>query len=98
MTPDEQIEHLEAEIDRLRREYPGAPGVLRLPNSSLRACSRWKWEQRGWTVDDSEACGIMNGNERERTFALLSVLKRHGIQRIEYVDEGNELKVVPDAG
>jgi hypothetical protein len=96
MTPDEQLEHLRAEIDRLHREHPRAHGILRLTNTCLRPCSRWRWEQHGWTVNDGEAWGIMNGTERDRQTALLSVLEKHGIHKIEFVPGPDVLEVVAD--
>lgn len=77
VTPDEELDRLDAELERLQSEHPNAPGILRLTDQCLRGCSKWKWEQHGWTVSDAETCGIMNGNERERRTALLSVLKEH---------------------
>ena len=94
VTPDEELEHLDAELERLQSEHPNAPGVLRLTDQCLRGCSKWKWEQHGWTISDEQTCGIMNGNDRERRTALLSVLKGH-IHKIEFVSGLDMLKVVP---
>ena len=47
MTPDEQLERLDAELDRLNSEHPNVHGILRLANTCLSSCSRWKWEQHG---------------------------------------------------
>ncbi len=96
MTPDEQLDHLDTELDRLQNEHPEAQGILRLTDSSLRGCSKWKWEQHGWTLSDGDACGIMNGNERERRTALLSILKAHGIHKVEFVPGKDHLEVVAD--
>ncbi len=96
MTPHEQLERLNAEIDRLQSEHPNMQGVLRLPNTYLSGCSKWKWEQHGWTVTDQQVCGIMNGNERERRMALLSILKERRIERIEFVADADNLQVLPD--
>jgi hypothetical protein len=38
----------------------------------------------------------MNGNERERRAALLSVLKGHLIEKIEFISAANVLEVLPD--
>ena len=97
VTPDKQLERLATELDRLRREYPDMHGILRLGNSCLRSCSKWKWEQHGWALSDGEACGIMNGNQKERQAALLSVLKGHMICKVEFVPDADVLAVVPAA-
>ena len=96
MTPDEQLNNLVAELDWLKREHPNTPGILRLANTSLRSCSKWKWEQHGWSLSDGDACGIMNGNDKDRRAALLSILKGHRIHKIEFVSDVDVLKVVPD--
>lgn len=94
MTPDEELEHLDTELERLQREHSPLQGVLRLTDKCLRGCSKWKWEQHGWTITDQQACGIMNGNDRERRTALLAVLKGH-IQKVETVSGLDVLEVVP---
>ncbi|MBN2022385.1 MAG: hypothetical protein JW809_06280 [Pirellulales bacterium] len=94
MTPDEELDRLDAELERLQSEHPNAQGVLLLTDQCLRGCSKWKWEQHGWSISDKQTCGIMNGDERERRTALLSVLKGH-IHTIEYVAGLDMLKVVP---
>jgi hypothetical protein len=94
VTPDEELEHLDAELERLQSEHPNTPGVLRLTDQCLRRCTKWKWEQHGRTISDGQSCGIMNGNEGERQTALLSVLKGH-ICKIEFVSGLDMLKVVP---
>ena len=97
MTPDEQLDTLSTELDSLKREYPNTPGILRLSNTSLRSCSKWKWEQHGWSlISDGDACGIANGNDKDRQAALLSILKGHGIHKIEFVSDVDVMKVVPD--
>ena len=95
MTPDEELDYLDAELERLQKEHPNTPGVLRLTDQCLRRCSKWKWEQHGWTISDGQTCGIMNGSERERRTALLSVLKGH-IDKIEFVSGLDILEVVPE--
>ncbi len=94
VTPDEELEHLDAELERLQSEQPNTPGVLRLTDQCLRGCSKWKWERHGWTISDGQTSGIMNGNERERRTALLSVLKGQ-IHAIEFVSGSDMLEVVP---
>ena len=42
MTPDEELDHLDAELDRAQSEHPDAHGILRLTSSRLRGCSKWK--------------------------------------------------------
>jgi hypothetical protein len=96
MTPHEQLERLNAELDRLHSEHPNVHGILRLPDTWLIGCSKWKWEQHGWKISDQQVCGIMNGNDRERRTALLSVLKGHMIERIEFVSGVDVLEVLPD--
>lgn len=96
MTPDEQLNRLVAELDRLKAEHPNVPGILRLTNKCLRSCSKWKWEQRGWSVSEGEACGIMNGDDKEQRTALLSILKDDSIQKVEFVPDLDMLEVVPD--
>jgi hypothetical protein len=97
VTPDEQLDNLAAELDSLKREYPNTLGILRLTNNSLRACSKWKWEQHGWSgISDGDVCGIMNGHEKDRRTALLSILEGNGIHKIEFVSDVDVLKVVPD--
>ena len=94
MTPDEELERLDAELERLQSEHPNTTGVLRLSDQCLRGCSKWKLEQHGWTISDEQTCGIMNGNERDRAIALLSVLKGH-VHKIEFVSGLDMLEVVP---
>ena len=96
MTPDEQLKRLAAELDRLKSEHPSAQGILRLTNTCLRSCSKWKWEKHGWAITDGEACGIMNGDDKEQRTALLSVLKGHMIHKVEFTAGVNVLEVVPD--
>jgi hypothetical protein len=95
MTPYEQLERLNAELARFHSEHPDAHGILRLPEKFLSGCSKWKWEQHGWTVSDQQVCGIMNGNDRERRAALLSVLEGHMIAKVEFVSGVDELEVRP---
>lgn len=96
MTPDEQLDRLDHELRRLQ-EAPGAPrGTLRLSETALRSCSKWKWERHGWSLSDGQSCGIMNGCPRERRTALLAVLGQRGIDRVEFVDEPEILEVVPE--
>ena len=96
MTPHEQLERLNAELDRLHSEHPNVHGILRLPDTWLIGCSKWKWEQHGWKISDQQVCGIMNGNDRERRTALLSVLNGHMIGRIEFVSAAEALEIRPD--
>lgn len=96
VTPDEQLSHLETELDRLRSEHPSVYGILRLTDACLRPCSKWKWERHGWKLSDGESCAIMNGNDRERRAALLSVLKNRMIHQVEIVPDLGVLEVVPD--
>jgi hypothetical protein len=96
MTPHEQLERLDAELDRLHSEHPNTQGILRLTDTYLTACSKWKWKQHGWTISDQQVCGIMNGNDRERRAALLSVLEGHMIHKIEFIAGVDELEVLPD--
>ncbi len=95
MTPNEELDHLEAELKRLQNEHSSTKGVLRLTDQCLRRISKWKWEQHGWTITDGESCGIMNGEERSRRIALMSVLKAH-ISKIEFVSGLEKLEIVPD--
>jgi hypothetical protein len=97
VSPDEQLERLDAELDRLEREHPNAPGILRLTNHCLRSCSKWKWEQHGWVLSDGQACEIMNGTDKEQRTALLSILKGHMIHKVEFVPGVDVLEVVPDS-
>ena len=96
MTPHEQLERLTAELNRLHSEHPNVHGILRLADRCLTGCSKWKWEQHGWTISDPEVCGIMNGNDRDRRAALLSVLEGHMIRKIEFVAGVDVLEVLPD--
>ena len=96
MTPDEQLNRLDVELDRLNSEHPKVHGILRLANTCLRSCSRWKWQQHGWTITDGEACGIMNGDDKEQRTALLSVLKGRQIHKVEFIPGADVLEVVPD--
>ncbi len=95
MTPDEQLAHLDAELERLQSKHPKTPGILRLTDEFLRGCSKWKWEQHGWTISFQQTCGIMNGNDRERRTALLAVLKG-SIHEVELLSGLDMLEVVPD--
>lgn len=94
MTPDEELDHLDAELEGLQNEHPNTPGILRLTDKCLRRCSKWKWEQHGWTINDGQSCGIMNGNEQARRTALMSLLKDY-IHEIEFVSGLEMLAVVP---
>jgi len=95
VTPDEELGHLDAELQRLHDEHPDTLGVLRLTGRCLRGCSKWKWERRGWTISDGQACGIMNGDTEDRRTALLEVL-RGQVRKVEFVSDLDALKVVPD--
>ena len=97
VTPDEQLDRLDAELDRLKTEHPGAQGILRLTSNCLRPCSKWKWEQHGWALSDGEACGMMNGDDKERRTALLSILKQHMIHKVEFVPGLDALEIMADA-
>jgi hypothetical protein len=97
VTPDEQLERLDAELDRLKSEHPNAHGILRLTNTCLRSCSKWKWQQHGWALSDGDVCGIMNGNDKEQQTVLLSVLKGHMIHKVEFVPGVDVLEVVPES-
>ena len=72
LTPDEQLDRLGAELNRLKNEHPNRHGVLRLANNCLRSCSKWKWEQHGWCLSDG---GVMWNYEwrRRRAANLASV-------------------------
>ncbi|MGO9108395.1 MAG: hypothetical protein ACLP9L_04105 [Thermoguttaceae bacterium] len=94
MTPDEQLQRLGTELNRLKAEHPDLPGILRLTNNCLRSCSKWRWEQHGWTLSDGEACAVMNGDDKEQRTALLSILKGHRIHKVEFVPGVDVLEVV----
>ena len=96
MTPDEQLDRLDAELNRLESEHPGVQGILRLSNTCLRSCSKWRWEKHGWVVTDGEACGIMNGDDKEQRTSLLSILKKRSIHKVVFVSGVDVLEVVPD--
>ena len=96
MTPDEELVHLNAELERLRSAGPSAQGVLRLTDKCLRRCSKWKWEKHGWAITEQQSCGIMNGNERERRTALMLLLKGH-VHRVDFVSGLEMLEVLPDS-
>lgn len=96
MTPDQRLEHLLAELERLRREHPQVPGILRLSHTYLRGCSQWKWEKHGRKLSEGEVCAIMNGTGREQQAALLSVLQEDRIHQVEFVPDPDVLEVVPD--
>ncbi|MBL7042711.1 MAG: hypothetical protein ISR77_29010 [Pirellulaceae bacterium] len=93
MTPNEELEHLDAELERRQNDHSNTAVVLRLTDKCLRRCSTWKWEQHGWTISDGQSCGIRNGNEGARRTALMSVLKEH-IHEIEFVSGLERLEVV----
>ena len=97
MTPDEKLDRLEAELNRLKSEHPNGHGVLRLANNCLRSCSKWKWEQHGWSLSDGESCGIMNGDDAEQRTALLSILKASMIRKVEFIPGSATLEVALDA-
>jgi hypothetical protein len=96
MTPHEHLERLNAELKRFHSEYPDMHAILRVSETGLSGCSKWKWEQHGWKVNDSQVCGIMNGNDRERRAALLSVLEPDLIRKVEFVAETDVLDILPD--
>jgi hypothetical protein len=93
VTPDEELKYLNAELERLKSEHPATPGILRMTDQCLRRCSKWKWEQHGWTISEGQTCGIMNGSDQERRTALLSVLKGQ-VDQVEFVSGLDMLKVV----
>ncbi|MGO8752832.1 MAG: hypothetical protein ACLQNE_43370 [Thermoguttaceae bacterium] len=97
VTPDEQLDRLRVELDRLKSEHPNVRGILRLTNSCLRSCSKWKWEQHGWALSDGQACAIMNGNDKQQRTALESLLKGYMIRKVEFVPGEDVLEVVPDS-
>ena len=94
MTPNEELDHLDAELKQLQNEHSNTMGVLRLSEKCLRRSSKWQWEQHGWTLSAGESCGIMNGTEPSRRTALMSVLKAH-ISAIEFVSGLEKLEIVP---
>ena len=96
LTPDEKLDRLRAELNRLKSEHPNRDGVLRLANDCLRSCSKWKWEQHGWSLSDGESCGIMNGDDAEQRTALLSILKDSMIKKVEFVRDAETLEVALD--
>jgi len=83
-------------LERLKSDHPNVRGILRLTNTCLRSCSKWKWEQHGWAITDGEACAIMNGDDKEQRTALLSVLKAQMIHKVAFVSGVDVLEVVPD--
>jgi hypothetical protein len=84
MTPDEELDHLHAELERFQHEHAGMRGVLRLTDKCLRGCSKWKWEQHGWTITDQQACGI--------AMTLLLLLKEQ-VQEVEVAAELDKLSM-----
>jgi len=95
MSPDEELDQLAQELDRLQSEHPNTRGRLRLSSTALRSCSHWKWGMHGWKISDGQSCGIMNGNEKERRTALLSILKERMIDAVEFVADADVLEVLP---
>ena len=93
MSPNDELKHLKAELERLQDDRSKTPRILRLTDKCLRRCSTWKWQQNGWTISDGQSCGIRNGNERERRTSLMSVLKDH-IHEVEFVSGLERLEVV----
>lgn len=93
MAPNDELNRLDAELERMQNDHSKTARVLRLTDKCLRGCSTWKWEQHGWTISDGQSCGIRNGDERARRTALMSVLKEH-IQEIEFVSGLERLEVV----
>ena len=65
MTPDEELEQLDAELERLQSEHPNTPGILRLTDTCLRDAPSGSGNS-SWTPSDGEVWGITNGNDRER--------------------------------
>lgn len=96
MTPNEELDYLNTELERVGNEHSDTPRVLRLTDNCLRQLSKWKWEQFGWTIDDGQASGIRNGNDQSRRAALMSVLKGH-VDKVEFVSGLEMLEVVPGA-
>ena len=95
MTPHEQLEASMRNSIGCTANTRTCRGFCGLPSTHLIGCSKWKWEQHGWTVTDQQVCGIMNGNERERRTALLSILKERKIESIEFVADADNLEVLP---
>jgi hypothetical protein len=96
MTADQEIELLDLLLRQLHIEHPKSSAILRINNTTFRACTKTRWEAHNWSVTDDEAAGIMNGNDEERKAALLSLLRPQRIHRIEIVPGADKIEVVPD--
>lgn len=96
MTPDEEIDLLDAELNRLLDQHPGVNATLRITNTALRACTQTRWESHGWHPTDDELHKIMNGKDADRRTALLSLLRAHYISKVEFVPGVDIIQVIPN--
>ena len=97
MTPDQEIERLDAELKRLARDHPRKKGILRISRTAFGACTRKKhWEPHRWAITDDIVSKIVHGGDEERREALLSQLSDHNIREVEFVLGTDTIEVVPD--
>lgn len=94
MKPDEEIDRLDAEIERHMEEHPQKWATLRITNTAFRACTKSRWEANNWSISDDEVGAILNGNDEERKTALRSLLRAHYIHDVEIVPGVNIIDVV----
>jgi hypothetical protein len=85
MSPNEEIERLDAALKSFAEKYPATYGTLSITNTTFRACDKQRWMAHNWDLTDAEIHGILNGNDSERRAALLSLLRRHNIDSVEIV-------------
>lgn len=94
MSPDEELQRLDAELTRHMDEHPQMWATLRITNTAFRACTKTHWEAHRWTVSDDEVSAILNGNDEARRAAFRSLLRGHYIHDVEIVPGIDVIDVV----
>ena len=97
MTPDQEIDRLDAVLGQFHRNHPNTYATLRMTNEGFRACTKRRWEDHNWAVKDEEIAAILNGNLEQRRAAFLSLLLPQYINKIEFVPGVDVIEVVVPA-
>ena len=97
MTPDQEIELLDELVRQLHANHPNTYATLRITNMAFRACTQQRWRNHNWVVNDDEIAAILNGTEKQRKAAFLSLLLPQYINKVEVVPGVDIIEIVPDA-